>query len=328
MQAASTRAASEASSCLPSSTMLGVNAGLVADHAQLRRPALVDRERLPYQAIEALCRGAGALEEGGRTQRGRAARRSASRWRRRRGRARRAWGSGGRRSPRRRPRAPRCRPSWSRRSRARCGARASRRRSAAWSGRPPWRACSCCNFAGDISFTDFLRRIIVASPRSPQRPSGGICVIHPLPVPDRPRPAALVLRGMLAEVKASAADTGGTPRRDHGAREPSGPAARALPRGRGLLRPRGLGDDPRRRGDRRARPRPARVRPARRPAHVHDRPRRRQDEALGPRAERLRGLHRGRQRAGQAPTVPPASVTPPENAAEIVLRHGMELLPD
>ena len=27
-------------------------------------------------------------------------------------------------------------------------------------------------------------------------------------------------------------------------------------------------------------------------------------------------------------TVPPASVVPPENAAEIVLRHGMELLPD
>jgi mannose-6-phosphate isomerase-like protein (cupin superfamily) len=30
----------------------------------------------------------------------------------------------------------------------------------------------------------------------------------------------------------------------------------------------------------------------------------------------------------QAPTVPPASVVPPENAAEIVLRHGMELLPE
>lgn len=30
----------------------------------------------------------------------------------------------------------------------------------------------------------------------------------------------------------------------------------------------------------------------------------------------------------QAPTVPPASVVPPEDAAEIVLRHGMELLPD
>ena len=30
----------------------------------------------------------------------------------------------------------------------------------------------------------------------------------------------------------------------------------------------------------------------------------------------------------EAPTVPPASVAPPENAAEIVLRHGMELLPD
>ena len=29
-----------------------------------------------------------------------------------------------------------------------------------------------------------------------------------------------------------------------------------------------------------------------------------------------------------APTVPPADVLPPENAAEIVLRHGMELLPD
>jgi mannose-6-phosphate isomerase-like protein (cupin superfamily) len=29
-----------------------------------------------------------------------------------------------------------------------------------------------------------------------------------------------------------------------------------------------------------------------------------------------------------APTVPPASVAPPEDAAEIVLRHGMELLPD
>ena len=29
----------------------------------------------------------------------------------------------------------------------------------------------------------------------------------------------------------------------------------------------------------------------------------------------------------EAPTVPPASVLPPENAAEIVLRHGMELLP-
>jgi mannose-6-phosphate isomerase-like protein (cupin superfamily) len=28
-----------------------------------------------------------------------------------------------------------------------------------------------------------------------------------------------------------------------------------------------------------------------------------------------------------APTVPPASVVPPEDAAEIVLRHGMELLP-
>ena len=27
------------------------------------------------------------------------------------------------------------------------------------------------------------------------------------------------------------------------------------------------------------------------------------------------------------PTAPPASVTPPENAAEIVVRHGMELLP-
>jgi mannose-6-phosphate isomerase-like protein (cupin superfamily) len=31
--------------------------------------------------------------------------------------------------------------------------------------------------------------------------------------------------------------------------------------------------------------------------------------------------------AGQ-PAVPPADVLPPENAAEIVLRHGMELLPD
>ena len=30
----------------------------------------------------------------------------------------------------------------------------------------------------------------------------------------------------------------------------------------------------------------------------------------------------------EAPTVPPPSVLPPENAAEIVLRHGMELLPD
>ena len=30
----------------------------------------------------------------------------------------------------------------------------------------------------------------------------------------------------------------------------------------------------------------------------------------------------------EEPTVPPASVLPPENAAEIVQRHGMELLPD
>ncbi len=30
----------------------------------------------------------------------------------------------------------------------------------------------------------------------------------------------------------------------------------------------------------------------------------------------------------ERPTVPPLSVLPPENAAEIVLRHGMELLPD
>ena len=30
----------------------------------------------------------------------------------------------------------------------------------------------------------------------------------------------------------------------------------------------------------------------------------------------------------EAPTIPPASVAPPENAAEIVLRHGMELLPN
>ena len=30
----------------------------------------------------------------------------------------------------------------------------------------------------------------------------------------------------------------------------------------------------------------------------------------------------------EAPTVQPASVLPPEDAAEIVLRHGMELLPD
>ena len=30
----------------------------------------------------------------------------------------------------------------------------------------------------------------------------------------------------------------------------------------------------------------------------------------------------------ETPTVPPASVVPPENAAEIVLRHGNELLPD
>jgi hypothetical protein len=29
----------------------------------------------------------------------------------------------------------------------------------------------------------------------------------------------------------------------------------------------------------------------------------------------------------EAPTVPPASVLPPENVAEIVLRHGNELLP-
>jgi quercetin dioxygenase-like cupin family protein len=29
----------------------------------------------------------------------------------------------------------------------------------------------------------------------------------------------------------------------------------------------------------------------------------------------------------EAPTVPPADVLPPEDAAEIVLRHGMELLP-
>jgi mannose-6-phosphate isomerase-like protein (cupin superfamily) len=30
----------------------------------------------------------------------------------------------------------------------------------------------------------------------------------------------------------------------------------------------------------------------------------------------------------EAPTVPPPTVLPPQNAAEIVLRHGMELLPD
>ena len=30
----------------------------------------------------------------------------------------------------------------------------------------------------------------------------------------------------------------------------------------------------------------------------------------------------------ETPTTPPASVLPPENAAEIVLRHGMELLPE
>jgi mannose-6-phosphate isomerase-like protein (cupin superfamily) len=30
----------------------------------------------------------------------------------------------------------------------------------------------------------------------------------------------------------------------------------------------------------------------------------------------------------ETPTVPPANVVPPEDAAEIVLRHGMELLPD
>jgi mannose-6-phosphate isomerase-like protein (cupin superfamily) len=30
----------------------------------------------------------------------------------------------------------------------------------------------------------------------------------------------------------------------------------------------------------------------------------------------------------ETPTVPPPSVVPPENAAEIVLRHGNELLPD
>ena len=36
----------------------------------------------------------------------------------------------------------------------------------------------------------------------------------------------------------------------------------------------------------------------------------------------------GRSVPAEAPTVPPASVVPPENAAEIVLRHGMELLPD
>ncbi len=29
----------------------------------------------------------------------------------------------------------------------------------------------------------------------------------------------------------------------------------------------------------------------------------------------------------ERPTVPPPGVVPPENAAEIVLRHGMELLP-
>ena len=29
----------------------------------------------------------------------------------------------------------------------------------------------------------------------------------------------------------------------------------------------------------------------------------------------------------ETPTAPPASVVPPENAAEIVLEHGMELLP-
>src|SRR5688500_5105664 len=31
--------------------------------------------------------------------------------------------------------------------------------------------------------------------------------------------------------------------------------------------------------------------------------------------------------AAETPTVPPAHVLPPENAAEIVLKHGMELLP-
>jgi len=30
----------------------------------------------------------------------------------------------------------------------------------------------------------------------------------------------------------------------------------------------------------------------------------------------------------ESPTVPPPSVVPPEDAAEIVLRHGMELLPE
>jgi hypothetical protein len=30
----------------------------------------------------------------------------------------------------------------------------------------------------------------------------------------------------------------------------------------------------------------------------------------------------------EAPTIPPASVVPPENIVEIVLRHGNELLPD
>ena len=73
--------------------------------------------------------------------------------------------------------------------------------------------------------------------------------------------------------------------------------------------------------------RPARLRPARRPAPVRRRPRG---------AKMLWVLVPGGFEdfiedvsvpAGR-PTVPPGTSLPPENAAEIVLRHGMELLPE
>ena len=73
--------------------------------------------------------------------------------------------------------------------------------------------------------------------------------------------------------------------------------------------------------------RPARVRPARRPAHVHHRPRRRQACSGSSRPSGFEDFIEDVSVPAEAPTVPPAGVVPPENAAEIVLRHGMELLP-
>ena len=134
--------------------------------------------------------------------------------------------------------------------------------------------------------------------------------------------------GMLAEVKASAADTGG----QYSLVEITAPANHQVPLHVHYREDEGFyvleGSVTIHVGEETVELAPASTRTARATSRTRSRRARRRPDALGARAGGFEDFIEDVSVPAEPPTVPPASVLPPENAAEIVLRHGMELLPD